>query len=62
MSQPEGCTKAGVECKICKLVKAIYGFKQVAIKPWHTKIREPFTKYGFIQSKIDRCLYKKMEN
>ena len=46
MDQPEGFIKPGQEYKVCKLVKSLYGLKQVP-KQWHEKFDHVMLSNGF---------------
>ena len=39
----------------------MYGLKQ-SVKAWNVKITESLNKLGFKQSKVDKCLYKRIVN
>jgi hypothetical protein len=56
MEQPEGFMLAGMENKICKLRKGIYGLKQSA-NVWNKKSSKSLKSLGFTQSKVDPCIY-----
>ena len=61
MTQPEGCVVDGQENKVCKLLKSLYGLKQVP-KQWHEKFNETLLVDGFSSSDADRCVYTKSVN
>lgn len=42
--------------KVCKLNRAIYGLKQAA-RCWFETFDSVIRKYGFVNSKVDRCIY-----
>lgn len=46
MEQPEGFMVLGKENKVCKLVKSLYGLKQVP-KQWHEKFDDIIITNGF---------------
>jgi hypothetical protein len=54
MRLPEGYDER--DTKIAKLKKAIYGTKQ-ASRCWNKKFLKALTKEGFVQSKIDPCVF-----
>jgi len=58
MAQPEGFVVEGKERMGCKLKKSIYGLKQ-ASRQWYLKFDEVIKKFGFIENKIDNCIYIK---
>uniref|UniRef100_A0A2N9I4J9 Integrase catalytic domain-containing protein n=1 Tax=Fagus sylvatica TaxID=28930 RepID=A0A2N9I4J9_FAGSY len=59
MQQPEGFQMKGKEHMVCKLNKSIYGLKQ-ASRQWYLKFDEIVTSLGFIENKIDQCIYLKI--
>lgn len=44
---------------VCKLQKSIYGLKQ-ASRQWYLKYDEVVTAFGFIENKLDECIYLKI--
>ena len=58
MEQPEGFIVPGKEKKVCKLVKSLYGLKQVP-KQWHAKFDQIMLANGFKINKCDKCVYIK---
>nr|KYP72323.1 Retrovirus-related Pol polyprotein from transposon TNT 1-94 [Cajanus cajan] len=58
MNQPEGFIEPGMENKVCKLVKSLYGLKQTP-KQWHDKFDQVFFSYGFQFNNSDKCVYVK---
>lgn len=57
MEQPEGFIVQGMENKVYKLNKAIYGLKQAA-KAWYEKINKVLCeKLGFSKSSLEPCVY-----
>jgi hypothetical protein len=46
MTQPQGFEAKGQEHKVCKLVKDLYGLKQVP-RAWYAKMDEYLRKVGF---------------
>ncbi|RVW77298.1 Retrovirus-related Pol polyprotein from transposon TNT 1-94 [Vitis vinifera] len=58
MEQPEGFVLLGNENKVCKLVKSLYGLKQVP-KQWHEKFDHAILSDGFRHNNVDKCLYSK---
>jgi transposase InsO family protein len=59
MKQPQGLENASNSKKVCKLQKAIYGLKQ-ASRSWNKRFDEEVKRLGFIQSKEEPCVYKKI--
>lgn len=57
MSQSEVYAKAGKENKKTKLNKPIYELKTGATSG-HIKLGESLTKCGFVQNKMNKCVYK----
>ncbi|KAJ9565193.1 hypothetical protein OSB04_001159 [Centaurea solstitialis] len=51
---------AGVENKVCKLVKSLYGLKQ-APKQWHQKFDDVVLSNGFALNQADKCVYSKFD-
>lgn len=56
MEQPDGFVVKGEERKVCKLLKSLYGLKQVP-KQWHEKFDRTLTSAGFVINDADRCVY-----
>jgi hypothetical protein len=56
MDQPDGFVVKGEEQKVCKLLKSLYGLKQVP-KQWHEKFDTTLTGAGFAVNEADRCVY-----
>ena len=56
MDQPDGFVVKGQESKVCKLLKSLYGLKQMP-KQWHEKFDRTLTSAGFIINEADRCVY-----
>jgi hypothetical protein len=46
----------GEERKVCKLLKSLYGLKQVP-KQWHKKFDRTLTSVGFVVNEADKCVY-----
>ncbi|KAM1000142.1 hypothetical protein ACFX2A_006927 [Malus domestica] len=59
MQQPMGFVREGQENMVCKLNKSIYGLKQ-ASRQWFMKFDQKVTAMGFIENKIDDCIYVKV--
>ena len=59
MVQPEGFEEKGKENLVCRLKKSIYGLKQ-ASRQWYLKFDEVVTSLGFIENKVDQCIYLKV--
>ena len=43
---------------MCELKKSIYGLKQ-ASRQWYLKFDEVITSLGFVENKVDQCIYLK---
>ena len=43
----------------CKLKKSIYGLKQASIQ-WYLEFNDTITSFGFHESTVDRCIYRKI--
>ncbi|KAL0288259.1 UNVERIFIED_CONTAM: hypothetical protein Scaly_2736800 [Sesamum calycinum] len=52
MDQPDSFTFVGVEQKICRLQRFIYGFKR-AFRTWNTCFNEVIWSYNFIKNEYD---------
>jgi len=59
MRQPKRFVVPGQECKVYKLVKSLYGFRQ-APKQWHQKFDEVVLKNGFQENNAHKCVYTKL--
>lgn len=59
MVQPKGFLEKGKEDMVCRLRKSIYGLKQVS-RQWFLKFDEVITSFGFVENKMDQCLYLKV--
>lgn len=57
MLQPDGFVQD--ENKVCKLRKSIYGLKQ-ASRQWYLKFDKVITGFGFLENKLDECIYMKI--
>jgi len=58
MVQLEGCIFPGQENKVCKLVKSLYGLKQVP-KQWYEKFNDVLLSNEFFSIGVDKCVYTK---
>lgn len=58
MLQPKGAVVKGKETMVCKLQRSLYGLKQ-ASNAWFNELDKTMLDLGFIQSKIEPCLYHK---
>ncbi|KAM1462770.1 hypothetical protein EV1_046409 [Malus domestica] len=58
MTQPPGFIERGKENMVCKLNKSIYGLKQ-ASRQWYLKFDQVVTLNGFVENKLDDCIYLK---
>lgn len=59
MKQPPGFVEKGKEHMVCKLRKSIYGLKQ-ASRQWYLKFDEIISDFGFVENKLDECIYLKV--
>ncbi|KAG6435164.1 hypothetical protein SASPL_100033 [Salvia splendens] len=59
-SQPEGFVAQGMENRVCKLNKAVYGLKQAPLV-WFTKLHSFFLQNGFQRTRNDPSLYTKKD-
>ena len=56
LEQPEGHVATGQEKKLYRLQKSLYGLKQ-ASRNWNEKFGDFLTKFGFVPSNADSCVY-----
>ena len=56
IDQPDGFIAKDQEGKVCKLLKFLYGLKQVP-KQWHEKFDRTLTSAGFVINEADKCVY-----
>ena len=56
MSQPEGFAAVGLENKVCRLHKAMYGLKQAA-RSWNLKADKVLKEQGFVNFNDEPCVY-----
>jgi hypothetical protein len=56
MEQPPMFERKGMESKVCRLLKPIYGLKQ-SPRCWNKKFHQTVTKMGFERTKSDYCVY-----
>ena len=56
MDQPDGFVSKGQEGMVSKLLKSLYGLKQVP-KQWHEKFDRTLTSDGFVVNEADKCVY-----
>ena len=61
MLQFEGCIIPGLENKVCKLCKSLYGLKQIA-KQYHEKFDNVLLNNGFLCVEVDKCVDTKCAN
>ena len=59
MMQPEGFVANDSGKLVCRLKKSIYGLKQ-ASRQWYLKFHSVVASYGFVENKIDQCIYCKV--
>ena len=59
MVQPEGFVANNSGKLVCRLKKSIYGLKQ-ASRQWYLKFHSVVTSYGFVENKVDQCIYCKV--
>jgi len=58
MEQPESFVLLGNKKKVCKLVKSLYGLKQVT-KQWHEKFDGTILANGFTHTNANKCIHSK---
>ena len=58
MEQPLGFIKKGMENKVCKLKRSIYGLKQSS-RQWYLRFHRVITSYDFQMIEEDHCVYIK---
>ena len=58
MMQPEGFVDPKGANKVCKLQRSIYGLVQ-ASRSWNIRFEEVIKAYGFIETYVEACIYKK---
>lgn len=58
MKQPPGYVVNGMESKVCRLKKSLYGLKQAA-RSWNQRLNEVLVENGFQRCEADPCLYRK---
>ena len=59
MIQPEGFEVDDSSDFVCRLKKSIYGLKQ-ASRQWYFKFHSVVTSFGFVENKVDQCIYCKV--
>lgn len=59
MTQLEGFVQQGKDHLVCKLNRSLYGLKQAA-RQWFLKFDQVITSFGFIENKVDQCIYLKI--
>jgi hypothetical protein len=59
MMQPERFVNPKDANKVCKLQRSIYGLVQ-ASRSWNTRFDEVIKAFGFIQTYVEACIYKKV--
>ena len=59
MMQPEGFMVNDSGKLVCRLKKSIYGLKQ-ASRQWYLKFHSVVASYGFVENKVDQCIYCKV--
>ena len=59
MMQPEGFVDPKGTNKVCKLQQSMYGLVQ-ASRSWNIRFDEVIKAYGFIQTFVEACIYKKV--
>ena len=59
MVQHEGFVANDSGKLVCILKKSIYGLKQ-ASRQWYLKFHSVVTSYGFVENKVDQCIYCKV--
>lgn len=56
MHQPDGYMQKGLERKVCKLIKSLYGLKQSG-RRWYERLDEYLIKCNFTRDAADTNLY-----
>ena len=56
MDQPDGFVSKGQEGLVCKLLKSLYGLKQVP-KQWHEKFDRTLTSASFVVNEAEKYMY-----
>ncbi|KAL8088123.1 hypothetical protein AgCh_038046 [Apium graveolens] len=59
MTQPKGFLFKGNEHLLCKLLRTIYGLRQVS-RRWNIRFDETIKEFGFIKNIDEPCVYKKV--
>jgi hypothetical protein len=59
MKQPEGFDMKGKKELVCKMIKSLYGLKQLP-RTWYQKFDTYMLGLGFTRSKEDHCVYFKL--
>ena len=59
MMQPEGFVANHSGTLVCRLKKSIYGLKQ-ASRQWYLKFHSVVASSGFVENKVDQCIYYKV--
>ena len=59
MMQPEGFVANDSGKLVCRLKKSTYGLKQ-ASRQWYLKFHSVVASYGFVENKVDQCIYCKV--
>ena len=59
MMQPKGFVANDSGKLVCRLKKSIYGLKQ-ASRQWYLKFHSVVASYGFVENKVDQCIYCKV--
>ena len=59
MMQPKCFVENDSGTLVCRLKKSIYGLKQ-ASRQWYLKFHSVVASYGFVENKVDQCIYYKV--
>src|SRR3954463_7547294 len=59
MIQPKGFVDPKDANNVCKLQRSIYGLKQ-ASRSWNLRFDEVIKEFGFFQTYVEACIYKKV--
>ena len=61
MKQPPGYISPGLQAKVCRLFKTIYGLKQSS-RRWYQKLSHAFLKMGFVVCPVEHGVFYKPDS